>query len=485
VVAIATTDFAPFAAMLARSLSATNAGARVELYVDCVAAFAAIANTDALDVAVIGWPDIVTRGPKRAKFGVYVDALRGGGFVYLDADVIVLEPLHDLMAIPTLAACPDDLSAAPYIPDRRRPWPSDPTLENRRYVNSGVLVIPPAAAEFFHDASTLVQDDQFWDRYILPGYLYDNHVLCALLNLTPVALHDLDERALNWQGFRNPDGASCVDRRGDHLVNRTTDQPLRLVHFAGIRDVEGYVDSLPVEIASLLDARARPDTALASTSDFLRHPDRAKARGLDAIVRSTRARASRDDTKLEWNGLPCGQPHLDGVEYRFIDDAVRRFGISSAVVQHDAPVGAATAAVLRRRGVATHRGAPMTPADLAVVSIAPDGTVVGRHLGETRLVLVHGVGYDPAKVLELVDDQGLDVIDVLMSAAGMALLGSTASITGSDQTAITDLSPGDEVSGDEATGDASSGDVSVGLGNPLARIEIDEVVPMRHSGSTR
>jgi hypothetical protein len=95
---------------------------------------------------------------------------------------------------------------------------------------------------------------------------------------------------------------------------------------------------------------------------------------------------------------------------------------------------------------------------------------------------VHGVGYDPAKVLELVDDQGLDVIDVLMSAAGMALLGSTASITGSDQTAITDLSPGDEVSGDEATGDASSGDVSVGLGNPLARIEIDEVVPMRHSG---
>ncbi len=363
VVSIATASYHGQIARLARSIHRSDPGSTLTVFVDDEAAFADLKGLAEL----VPHPAIQRVGAKRAKFEIQRRAVEEiGHVVYLDADVVVLESLTELASISTLAAAPDDLSAAPYVADRRHPWPNDPGLENRRYINSGVLVLPASALDFLRHVEHLVRDDDFWDRYILPGFLYDNHVLCAVLNLEDVPMTALDPRVWNWPGYRDALGQLQVERRGDHLVSRSTHECLRLVHFAGIRDIDAHLARGPLAISSLIQSRSAPQVvplgssvgALQATlSDGLGGPANTDdAVALEVLYREMNVVAERvigrqqplgpllDDPAscmsvalslagghTRWNDLLCGGAYLEGEEYNFLRDLVRRWGVALAV----------------------------------------------------------------------------------------------------------------------------------------------------------
>jgi hypothetical protein len=365
VVTIATAGFRPQLERLVVSLERTNPQLTVTVFCDDLEAFGDLASERCTPV---GLPEIERLGVKRSKFAAYRRAAAEGGFIFLDADVVVLESLEPLRWLERLAACPDDLSACWGIPDRTHPWPGDPALAARRYVNAGVLVVPAAARDFVELAARRVADDAFWERYIYPGALYDNHVLCALLNLHAVAIQLVEAAEYNWQGLQVA-GALQVRRAGEHLVNIHTGRRLRLVHFAGIQDVDAYLASLPLEIASLIhmrSVRALPAHIFQAAQAFEAalgvHTGAAGIDQTDLVAcgvlhREATAIAARleraeppaasghvtDPTALLWvtyavperamlwNGLRCGGAYLDGDEYNYLVELIERQKVRSVV----------------------------------------------------------------------------------------------------------------------------------------------------------
>lgn len=458
IISLATGGYRKQAERLAWSIRVTNPDAHLTLYVDDPAPFAAL---EAICTVVVA-PAIRSQGAKRAKFSLQRAAVEQlGAVLYLDADIVVLEDLGDVTAVPALAAAPDDLSAAPYITDVRHPWPQDPELENRRYVNSGVLVLPPAALDFLRRADSATRDDAFWARYTLPDYLFDNHVLCALLNLHDEPLVDLDPAEWNWPGFRDAAFDLQVVRAGDHLVNRTTGRPLRLVHFAGIRDHDRYLASLPLSIASLIEVRSRSDrpglpTAVldlgAALSDRIGATEDPSvtsavdglgselvslaervaigARPLDRIVDDptalARIAAETPAGALRWNGLPCGGEHLTGEEYTFLRPffaalgrvRVATLGVprvrplldASGITVEDDPGGGVDLIVI---GLGCERSP--TPADAAARVRGTAATTV----------LIHGVHAEPGWALDFASRIELPVVGHFASRGGLVAVGNS------------------------------------------------------------
>jgi len=326
-------------------------------------------------------PEIRSLGAKRAKFTAYVRALSDfGDFVYLDSDIIVLEDLKDLRCNGKLRAAPDDLSACTFITDNRRPWPGDPDLANKNYFNSGVLCIPKSLTGFFKKLRKLSLSDKYWQRYIIPGKLYDNHFLCAYLNIESIPVDPLDEEQYNWPGFLNR-GQLQVIRQGERLINKRSGKTLKLAHFAGIPDVDKALCSLPVDVASLLCKRSTVQVAApkheftrfqASLSDALSQPvgdESAKTefewmrlqlltiaetdwRRDGAQQRSNPGEEEglqwpRVCSDVLWNGLPCGGTCLEGEEYNYLAQLVACAGVRTAV-----EIGAGESSIcLRKRGV--------------------------------------------------------------------------------------------------------------------------------------
>ncbi|MGE5570152.1 MAG: TylF/MycF/NovP-related O-methyltransferase [Rhodospirillales bacterium] len=326
-------------------------------------------------------PEIRSLGAKRAKFTAYVRALEDfGDFVYLDSDIIVLEDLKELRCNGKLRAAPDNLSACCFITDKRRPWPGDPNLVNNTYFNSGVLCIPQTLTGFFKKLRKLSLSDENWQRYIIPGKLYDNHFLCAHANIENIPVDPLDEEQYNWPGFLNL-GQLQVIRQGERLINKRSGKSLKLAHFAGIPDVDKALCSLPVDVASLLCKRSTVHVAApkheftrfqASLSDAFSQPvsdDSAKTEFewmrlqlltiAEANWRRDSAQQDSDPAEAEslqwprvccdvlWNGLQCGGACLEGDEYNYLAQLVASAGIGTAV-----EIGVGEPSIcLRQRGV--------------------------------------------------------------------------------------------------------------------------------------
>jgi hypothetical protein len=381
-ITICTTSFLPLAQRLAVSLERSGNHYPLTVYCDAEKAFAALQRAANCELREL--PEIQRFGVKRAKFLAYTRALTEfGDFLYLDADIIVLGELGSLRGSALLRAAPDDLSACPFITDRHHPWPGDPELSNDCYVNSGVLYVPAGLSDFFEYMRERSLSNECWQRYIIPGRLYDNHFLCAHLNLCNVPVDPIDPEQYNWPGFLLR-GELQVTRQGHQLVNKTSGKPLKLVHFAGISDVEALLCSLPVDVASLLCELSTPDTGKlesefanfqASLSGSLNQPPR------DEFVKTVFDRLrfelltlakggwstdyqqrnsyfvdpdsilslvySRPNSQALWNGLQCGGAYLEGDEYNYLAGLVNSGRIRTAV-----ETGAGeTSICLRRKGV--------------------------------------------------------------------------------------------------------------------------------------
>lgn len=375
---IVTSDYISHAERLLLSLR--SSGNRFHLIVYCEDPALLDSFVKLNDCSVRRLPSIRSLGVKRAKFQAYRDAIEGGDFLYLDADVVVLESLEEIAGRRTLAACPDDLSGCPRIADKLRPWPAAPELQNRVYVNSGVLFIPASEREFIEYICAESMSDELWARYIAPGVLYDNHFLCAYLNLEHATLELLDETVYNWQGFYKG-GQLQVLRRGDNLLNRQSGKELRLVHFAGIQDIDRFLCDLPPDISSLICARSMtvhgsPDHAITAVmaglsrcfshelpDPFVKTVFRHSLAEVCEIARNGFEQSyfetesyfrdpdamlslvySRPNSSALWNGLRCGGAYLDGDEYNYLFGLVKRLEVGTVI-----ETGAGETSILFRR----------------------------------------------------------------------------------------------------------------------------------------
>jgi hypothetical protein len=346
VVTVSTTSFRPTLERLITSLGRVHPEASLDVYVDHGEQFAAL-QSDRVTVRVL--PEIVRLGVKRAKFWMYCDAIASGSFVYLDADVVVLDRLDDLWPDTGLIATHDGLEACRFIPEPRFPWPGDPELRNDRYINSGVMGFGADTSQFLEFARGLAGDDEFWDAHVVPEHLYDNHVLCAALNLSDVPLRLLPNDRFNWQGFLDADGGVIASLSDDgHLVNPGGER-LALVHFAGVGDVDrflldvdftiaGAVNAASVEPLAASRAAAAVSAGAALTLSHDADPHRAVAAGVVTreFVRAWEPGLSSADTYVGdidsvasvalavppqpvlWNGLLCGGAYLEPSEYAFL-----------------------------------------------------------------------------------------------------------------------------------------------------------------------
>lgn len=355
VISIATASFRSVADRMLRSLASIHPDAIVDIYVDDPDAFRNLPHPRA---SVHQHADIAERGVKRAKLTAYEDAARGGSFVYLDADVVVLDRLDELLdpTDPYLTACRDDLDGCPFIHDRQHPWPGDPQLFNQRYVNTGVMGFGRSMLGYLEDLRRRGDDDAFWNRYIHPDGLFDNHVFCAYLNLVDVPLRTVSERRFNWQGLRRPDGSCCAERRHGSLWNIDSGERLHVVHFAGVRDVDRYLTELPLEVGRHINAASTEardvGAALSSIQASPQGIDRApvdyqRERAAEVITRaclatwdvtgewaSERYLPNADEvvsvalsvpqSSVRWNDLLCGGAYLEPAEYAALRAAVSR-----------------------------------------------------------------------------------------------------------------------------------------------------------------
>jgi hypothetical protein len=267
-----------------------------------------------------------------------------------------------------IRGCADGLEYCPFIPDKVHRWPSRPDLTNRRYINSGGFYAPSSSLEFFEYLRRESLDDAKWECFTIDHCLYDNHFLCAYLNLCDTSVDFLDSLVYGWRGFLL-DGALQVTRLGSHLLNTGTQKPLALILFAGVQQSPELLRSLPGPIASLLFERiaAAPvtrDEAIAGIYAALSPvlsapiPDAAAqdvlatiAGELPTLIRQLRERPvfgraaflfperrshegvcfCESVNPSTWNGLQCGGAYLDAQEYRFLRQIVRDLWVRTVV----------------------------------------------------------------------------------------------------------------------------------------------------------
>ena len=233
VITVANNAFFPHTKRLAASLLNSRNDCHLTILCEDAEAFDSLARSGRCAVREL--PEIKTLRVKRSKFTAYMEAFEDGDFLYLDSDVIVLQPIQEITDHKNITRCYDDLSCVRCVRDTQYPWPGDPSLENRVFINSGVFYAPTSRSGFFEELRTRSLRNELWNRYILPGCLYDNSFLCAHFNLLNEPVEYVDSAVYNWQGFV-VDGRLQVERRGKCLVNSRTGQVLKVAHFAGVKN---------------------------------------------------------------------------------------------------------------------------------------------------------------------------------------------------------------------------------------------------------
>lgn len=376
VITVATANFYRHTRRLWSSLQKSGNPCQLTVFCDDLSTFQPLQRDGFCEVRFL--PEIAALGVKRAKFSAYDIALREGGFLYLDSDIVVLQPIWELAGNKLITGCFDDLSCVSGIRDRRYPWAEDPDLENRCFINSGVFYAPAQRREFFQELKERSLDDRLWNRYILRGRIYDNSFLCAHFNLLNEPVNYVDADVYNWQGLVVR-GELQVERKADALINKHNGKTLKIAHFAGVSDPDVAMCTWPVEVTSLLacmgsDDAISPKAAyvdfLGSLSSALGNPvtDPIPAKMLNLLAGETvdlignlrndfTGRAnylnnpaamvslgySLPYTSYRWNGLKCGDAYLDGEEYNFLQQVLQHLDINTAL-----EIGAGETSILMR-----------------------------------------------------------------------------------------------------------------------------------------
>jgi hypothetical protein len=184
-------------------------------------------------------------------------------------------------------------------------------LEAKVYINSGVFFVPSNQSGFVQTAYQESLNDELWKRYIIPEKLYDNHFLCGCLNRWNWPMEYVDAEVFNWQGFFVPgNGDVLVERSRDHLINKINQKTLALVHFAGERDLVGFVCRLPLTIAGLLAGRTTGAVLEEDSSEF------STLRTIETIAMSS-SQATISSLQL---GIDKWRPILDSLSIRCIQE---------------------------------------------------------------------------------------------------------------------------------------------------------------------
>src|SRR5476651_2551684 len=118
VVTVADWRFLRPALHLRNSLRTSGNLHHLTIYCDDAKAFAGLQGETC---TVKQWAPMKRLGAKRSKPGVFADAIAGGGFLYLDADAIVLGPMGGFKDDAALCGSFDDLSQCDYIKTPRFP----------------------------------------------------------------------------------------------------------------------------------------------------------------------------------------------------------------------------------------------------------------------------------------------------------------------------------------------------------------------------
>jgi len=364
-VTLADSRFALRAANLARSVQNSTANHSLTIFCEDEQCFAHLRSPRC---NLIELPEIARLGAKRAKLTAFAQAVREGDMIFLDADAIVLESLADMWGGNVIRGCADYLEYCSFIPDKTHPWPSHATLTNKRYINSGGFFAPSSQFEFFEHLRRESLDDVKWGRYTIEDCLYDNHFLCAYLNLCDTPVDFLDPLVYGWRGFLKG-GELQVRRFGSQLVNASTAKPLAVILFAGVQQSPEVLRSLPPAVASLIFERIEANRitrdeafagiyAAASPVFGASIPDAAAQDVLGVIVKelpalienceNARPLAKRSSyfasaeavkaaafanpsTGCSWNGFQCGGAYIDAEEYQFLRRIVRALQVRSVV----------------------------------------------------------------------------------------------------------------------------------------------------------
>lgn len=348
VITITTDDYALNTVRLIKSLKRFHSDCEIAVYSES-ASLEAFATH--YDVKLHILPEIKALGVKRAKFSAYAHAAKNGGFIYLDSDIVVLQTLVDLRNVRHFTACRDDLSECPFIHNKHQPWENYQQWSADKYFNSGVFAVPTGFQDFFDMIGKEALDDADWDSIVIPGKLYDNHYLCAKTAKYCIDLHFVSEYEYNWQGFRRNNLLNCYVDQSSMLRNTSEGSLLRLVHFAGIRDIDTFLANLPIEISTIVAAAvdAGPNGALelinAASSYIWGNDGNFKQPLLSAIcsVPSVDIYSPGEDKPLLsnaasiasvvhstvasdflWNGLVCGASYLSAREYKALRDFVQQ-----------------------------------------------------------------------------------------------------------------------------------------------------------------
>lgn len=367
VVSLATKAYLPQVFCLFCSLSGTQKAWSLEIWTDAFESVPEIMRSHRC-CSFRSLPRNVD--PKRYKLAIFADAIASGDFLFLDADVVVMEDLSELRHIRRLAAAADDLSECDFITDKKFPWPSLPDLSARVYINSGVMWFPEESRPIVEHWAANAADDSVWDRMILPGRLHDNHFICGQMNLHAQEVHLLDAKRWNWQGLRTR-GQLNVRRQEASLISLSEPfDRLNLVHFAGVRDVPAFLRSVDSEVGALIARRATGfgmgcELAALGLGDCApvgqeNNPLSVRlARELSFSISSGFRRAGRNfmdsDGMLSevlsvppldysYESLQVGGAYLDGEEYATIQDWIRQIGRC-----HVLEIGAGETTILMKR----------------------------------------------------------------------------------------------------------------------------------------
>lgn len=304
-------------------------------------------------------PAINKIGVKRAKFQAYSIASRYDNFIYLDSDIIILDSLTDLVNAKGLTACRDNLQACShFIENPSFPWTSEPNLSGKNYFNSGVFFAESSLHKTFKEIEEESLDDDEWKRFTIPNKLYDNHFLCAKLSQKNVSINFIPEKEYNWQGYHQSGNLECLVNEKHQLVNKDSLRKLKLVHFAGINNIDDHIASLPQDVAKVLAKNTpNPEIGLLEIINSTSVASSQIEPRLQAIIIKSLHKAeppahsnlgkeipllephssilsitqSINESTFHWNNLKCGSAYLSAKEYQRLREIVRSNNIESVL----------------------------------------------------------------------------------------------------------------------------------------------------------